>query len=271
MRHPARNAVTIAAALTAVLGFVVAAVPAMPQSPTPPTAQPATPPPAQPAPPPPMTNLQFFPKDTPRPVIIQNMRQFSFALGVRCDHCHVDEGQGGRQDFASDEKIPKVKARAMLQMTKQINEDLLAKIPERTHPPVNVSCYTCHHGLVKPETLGDRLQAAATAGGGDSAVAELKLLRESAVFGRFDVSEWGVTEAARSLAGAGKRKEAIAIQNANAGFHPESSGILSSLAELHVADGDTAAAIGILKKLVAKEPENRRAKGMLERLEGAGK
>ena len=262
MRHPARNAVTTAA-LTAALGFVVGAVPAIPQS-TPPSA-------AQPAPPPPMTNLQFFPKDTPRPVIIQNMRQFSFALGVRCDHCHVDEGQGGREDFASDEKIPKVKARAMLQMTKQINEDLLAKIPERTHPAVNVSCSTCHHGLVKPETLGDRLQAAATAGGGDSAVAELKLLRESAEFGRFDVSEWGVTEAARSLAGTGKRKEAIAILNANAGFHPESSGILSSLAEIHVADGDTAAAVGILRRIVAKEPGNRRAKGMLERLERAGK
>lgn len=263
MRLPARTAVSLAAAFGAALALVVGAVPATPQS--------ATPPAGQPAPPPPMTNLQFFPKDTPRPVVIQNMRQFSFALGVRCDHCHVDEGQGGKQDFASDEKTPKVKARAMLQMTKQINEDLLAKIPERTHPPVNVSCYTCHHGLVKPETLGDRLQAAATAGGGDSAVAELKLLRESADFGRFDVSEWGVTEAARNLAGAGKRKEAIAIQNANAALHPESSAILSSLAEIHLADGDTAAAVEILKKIVAKEPENRRAKGMLEKLSGSGK
>jgi hypothetical protein len=267
MRLPSPNHVTtVAVLMTVALGVGVTLGTA-----TPPSAQPAaqTPPPGQPAPPPPPKNLQFFPKNTTRPEIIQIMRQFSFALGVRCDHCHVDEeGPNGREDFASDEKTAKVKARAMLVMTKQINENLLSKVPDRSHPPVTVGCYTCHHGLVRPETLTGRLMAATTAGGGDSAVAELKKLRDSAEFGHFDVSEWGVTEAARTLAGAGKRKEALAVLSANAEFHPQSTAIPATMAEIHAANGDTAAAIAILQKILEKEPENRRAKQMLERLQG---
>lgn len=222
-----------------------------------------------PGPPPPPKNLQYFRKDIPRQELIGEMRQFCFALGVRCDHCHVDEeGPNGREDFASDEKPAKLKARAMLLMTKQINGELLAKIPGRLTPAVNVSCVTCHHGLPHPETLADRLGLAATAGGVDSAVAELKDLREGAEFGRYDVSEWGVNEAARVMSASGKRKEALAVLTANAGYHPESFAIPSMMAEIHVAMGDTLSAVKILKKLVVDDPGNRRAKMMLDRLTG---
>ena len=34
-------------------------------------------------------NLQFFPKDIARDSLINIMRGFSFALGVRCQHCHT--------------------------------------------------------------------------------------------------------------------------------------------------------------------------------------
>jgi alkyl sulfatase BDS1-like metallo-beta-lactamase superfamily hydrolase len=40
------------------------------------------------------------------------------------------------------------------------------------------------------------------------------------------------------------------------------------MAEVHVARGDKPAAIEILRKLVAADPENRRAKRMLDQLEG---
>ena len=33
-------------------------------------------------------NLQYFPKDIRRPDLIQRMREFSFALDVRCQYCH---------------------------------------------------------------------------------------------------------------------------------------------------------------------------------------
>ena len=58
----------------------------------------------QPPPPPPMTNLQILPKDTPRPQVIATMQAFTQSLGVACNYCHVQEGRGGRNDFASDEK-----------------------------------------------------------------------------------------------------------------------------------------------------------------------
>src|ERR1043165_199505 len=68
--------------------------------------------------PPPPQNLQYFPKDIPRPQLIQRMREFSFALDVRCQYCHAG-GDGVSFDgvnFASDDKPAKVKARALLRM-----------------------------------------------------------------------------------------------------------------------------------------------------------
>lgn len=236
-----------------------------------PRVAPAAAPPAgaPPGPPPPPKNLQFFPKSMSRQEVVAQMRQICFGLGVRCDYCHVqEEGPNGREDFASDEKPTKVKARAMMQLTRQINDDLLARIQNRSTPAVTVSCVTCHHGNARPETLTERLNAAAAAGGGDSAVAELRLLRDKAEFGRFNVSEWGVNEAARGLASAGKRKEALALLQANAGYHPESTAIPGLLAEMHLALGDTTAAVDILKRLLATDPQNRRVKAMLDRITG---
>src|SRR4029077_3406003 len=109
-------------------------------------APPAQPPAGPPNAPPPIKNLQFYPPDTKRPELTDKMRQFTSALGVRCEYCHIDE-QGGpnpKRDFATDEIPAKVTARAMLRMTKQINDDLLAKIPNRAPPAVEVSCAPCH-------------------------------------------------------------------------------------------------------------------------------
>ena len=50
----------------------------------------------------PPQNLQVLPKDMPRQQVVQLMQGFTGALGVRCEYCHVDEGRGGRQDYAAD-------------------------------------------------------------------------------------------------------------------------------------------------------------------------
>ena len=44
-------------------------------------------------------NLQFYPKDITRDVLTQRMREFSFALGVRCQYCHA--GGDGVQRFGA--------------------------------------------------------------------------------------------------------------------------------------------------------------------------
>ena len=224
-------------------------------------------PPAKAEAPPPPKNLQFFPKDTPRPQLIQTMRGFCFALGVRCEHCHVDEGPNGRRDFAADEKPAKEKARAMLRMTQRINDELLAAVPGRSTPPVRVQCMTCHHGLSKPELLAERLHTVAAQGGPDSAVATLRSLHADAVSGEFDVSEWGVNEAARTFTEEGKTDVSLALLRANATLNPESKSVPMLLAEVHTARGEKAEAIEILRKVLTGDPENQRAKRMLEQLE----
>src|SRR5437868_14204116 len=65
------------------------------------------------------------------------MQSFTMALGVMCDHCHV-------QDRSSDENPKKDIARLMLTMTRDIN----AKFPDGKQ---HVRCYTCHRGDVKPK------------------------------------------------------------------------------------------------------------------------
>jgi hypothetical protein len=70
---------------------------------------------------------------------------YSRALGVACTHCHVEN------DFASDEKRPKLAAREMAFMHRMINEQLLkmqnlASQPEKR----SINCATCHRGVIKP-------------------------------------------------------------------------------------------------------------------------
>src|SRR3970040_1895205 len=57
---------------------------------------------------PPMTNLQVWPKDTPRAQVLQTMNAFNDSLGVECSYCHV------AGDFASDAKREKQVARQMI-------------------------------------------------------------------------------------------------------------------------------------------------------------
>ena len=63
-------------------------------------------------------NLRFFPTDIPRDSLLQVMRGFSFALGVRCQYCHTGGDAVSFQgvDFASDDKPQKRNARFMLRM-----------------------------------------------------------------------------------------------------------------------------------------------------------
>lgn len=75
------------------------------------------------------------------------MRLMSDALGVKCDHCHV---QG---NFASDEKRPKHTARRMLELTIALNADNFASHTAQAGQSKlgRVTCYTCHQGGLTPK------------------------------------------------------------------------------------------------------------------------
>lgn len=149
------------AAAAAVLVFLLPAVVAQPQ--------------AQPAPPP-FQNLQVLPEDIPREQLIETMKGFTRALGVRCNHCHVGEGDDLRTyDFPSDAKPEKRAARVMIEMVRAINNDFLPRVEaieteheaggeghegahaERhatehaeAHEVARVTCMTCHRGQPEP-------------------------------------------------------------------------------------------------------------------------
>ena len=98
------------------------------------------------------TNLQVFPKNVSGAALVDAMKTFTSALGVRCEHCHVGEGNDlSTFDFASDARPAKVTARAMMKMLGPINLEMLKGIGDAGRQP-KVTCYTCHRGEKTPAT-----------------------------------------------------------------------------------------------------------------------
>jgi tetratricopeptide (TPR) repeat protein len=217
-------------------------------------------------------NLQFFPKDIPRERLIQRMREFSFALGVRCQYCHTG-GDGVSFDgvvFRSDDKAPKVKARAMLRMVEQLNQTTLAQIPSRAEPRVVVDCATCHRGLALPKSLQTTLLEIIQKDGAAAAVARYRELRKDTTLGRYNMGEWEVNELARRLNESGNSEAAIAILEMNGEFNPKSGDIDFQLGELHRMRGEREKAIQRYRTALEKTPQHQGAKRRLEELEKKG-
>ena len=97
------------------------------------------------------TNLKVLPKDIKKAQLLQHMKNFSKALGVRCHFCH--KGEEGKSlstyDFASDENYHKDIARLMIGMTHKINGEILKDLKDGQF--TQVTCQTCHRGNKEPE------------------------------------------------------------------------------------------------------------------------
>lgn len=218
----------------------------------------------------PPKNLQHFPKDIDREQLIQRMREFSFALGVRCQYCHdaPENVPPGPDAFASDVKPAKLKARAMLRMVDQLNSSMLPALPSRAEPRVEVTCATCHRGLPLPKTLQTTLLEITKREGAAAAVARYRQLRAAEAFtGRYNFGEWEINELARRLSESGDPSSAIAILEMNGEFYPKSSAIDFMIAELHRAAGDRDRALGRYRTALEKDPTNRLAKQRIDELE----
>ncbi|MGQ0538405.1 MAG: c-type cytochrome [Gemmatimonadaceae bacterium] len=215
------------------------------------------------------TNLQFFAKEIPRDSLIANMRAITGALGVRCNYCHT--GGDGRSlqgvDFASDDKLTKAKARLMLEMTRQINGELLANVPDRRQPAVVVECETCHRGLAVPRTLATELVNVASAHGGDSAAAFYSRAREQHPDdGVYDFSERSISQAARVLLARGKTAEAVRLLEVNAEIFPQSPRTLAELGAAYEAAGNKEKAIAAYRRVLEIAPNEQQARRRLTAL-----
>jgi hypothetical protein len=107
---------------------------------------------AQKFPPDKFVNLQVFPTDVKPDVLIQAMKNFTRALGVRCQFCHVGvEGQPLTEfDFVSDTNPNKNAARMMMRMAAEINASLTKQWPDAPSEGRQVTCFTCHRGAQHP-------------------------------------------------------------------------------------------------------------------------
>lgn len=95
----------------------------------------------------PPQNLKVLPKDIARPALTAIMRGYTEALGVKCNHCHVED----MAQRASDDNPKKDIARKMIKMTMDINATYLQGVGQPAMPDQpKVTCFTCHRGQVTP-------------------------------------------------------------------------------------------------------------------------
>ena len=219
----------------------------------------------------PLENVQFFPREIGRDSLIEVMRGFSFALGVRCQYCHVG-GDGisfEGVDFASDEDPDKRKARFMLRMVETLNHGMLPLMADRDAPTSEIGCKTCHRGSAKPVLLTDVLRATLDEHGADSVGVRYRTLREETLGrGTFDFGEWETNVLAERLAREGRSRDAIAVYETNREQYPGSLAIALSLAALYEESGDADRAVEEYERALALDPDNRRARARLEALRG---
>ena len=212
------------------------------------------------------TNLQVLPEDIDRDELVGMMRDFTFALGVRCSHCHVNKGTSfADTDFASDELPEKETARQMMRMLAQLNNEMLPALSSRGTPPVVMTCKTCHRGVTRPFLLSPDLVLTAHEQGADAMVSRYRELREQYdVAGAYDFREQETNETAEDLAEDGLTAAAIALQELNAEYYPESTTVWSALGALYTEAGRVDDAIAAYERVLAINP---RARGVRERLD----
>jgi tetratricopeptide (TPR) repeat protein len=216
-------------------------------------------------------NLKYFPKEITRAELIPKMRQFSFALGVPCTHCHGTKEQTTFDltgvDFSTDLKPTKAKARDMLRMTDEINTKLLAPIP---HSELNlkVTCFTCHSGLALPESIEARVLRIVKTGGVDAAVADYRSAREKHYgSAAYNFKEQPLVEAATSLRDDGQLDAAVAIAKLNLEFYPESGQSKAGLAEAYFKLGDTKSARPLYEEMLKARPGAKNIQARLDEID----
>src|SRR5213595_1208114 len=97
-------------------------------------------------------NLKVLPKDISEQTIDKVMDEFSKALGVECNFCHL-QIDSTNWDMASDQKPEKSVARKMIKMSNKINKDFFkakTKYGEE-NAVLEIHCVTCHRGEPHPE------------------------------------------------------------------------------------------------------------------------
>ena len=216
------------------------------------------------------TNLKVLPENVSKQELMDTMKGFTRALGMRCDDCHAGDPTKGFAgfDFPSDEKQNKKTARLMMQMVHAINTNYIAKVEGDPGPRVKVECITCHHGQNRPRMLADVLNDVLQRDGLDSTIARYHELRDE-YYGSFtyDFTAEPLDEVAMGQSEAGHYDDAIALFKLNLEMNPNSLITLYQLGEAYAASGDKAKAIEQLEACLKIRPD-RRIQRRIDELKG---
>lgn len=216
-------------------------------------------------------NLEVLPDSIDGQGLREVMTGFTDALGVRCSHCHVGEGNDLTEyDFPADDKEAKESARIMLRMVVAINGEHLTNLDHDVGPD-RVTCVTCHRGAEEPELIQDVIYRVARRQNVDSAVARYRQLRER-FFGGFtyDFRVGPLTELATRLLDEDRAEAALRMAELEIEYHPESYRAHFALARAQRQTGDDAGARASLERAIELAP-NERVRAFLRRqLEGMG-
>jgi hypothetical protein len=99
-------------------------------------------------------NLKVLPKNISEKTLDTVMNEFTKALKVECDFCHVKPADSTAEwDMASDAKPEKNVARKMITMSNKINKDFFNATTKYGDEDalLEIHCVTCHHGQPHPE------------------------------------------------------------------------------------------------------------------------
>ncbi len=188
------------------------------------------------------------------------MQSIALALGVSCNHCHTAERGSGAPEPKKDI------ARAMIAMTRDINQKLEATLGPAAASAARVDCITCHRGVAVPRQLADLLTQTIREKGVDAAVDQFKELRKQ-YYGRaaYDFGDQTIVNLAQSLASRNP-DGALALLNAQLEFEPRSARTLAAISYVYTRKFDDATAITYLEKALEIEPQNGVLQGQLEQL-----
>ncbi len=216
-------------------------------------------------------NIKVLPKTATGRELQRVMFSYTAGLGVRCTFCHVgEEGKDFSEfDFPSDAKPEKNEARIMIKMVNGINTEYLTQLNEGKPSSLEVSCMTCHHGNSRPILLEDKLKRTYDREGIDSTIKQYHTLRDQFYGGfTYNFKEQALMRLADKISeDSTKTSDVIQVLKLNIELYPNFAFSYGRLGGIYESQGNVQAAIETYSQALKIDPDNRFAKGRLERLQ----
>ena len=215
------------------------------------------------------SNLMVLNKKISKGELVGVMKSWTNALGVRCNYCHV--GGSARSldgmEFEKDDKQAKKTARLMMSMVSNINREFIGKVEGTSNTEMKVACVTCHRGQTHPRQIEDVLMKAHADGGYKAGAAMYDSLRAEYYGSQtFDFQETVLINIAEDISFDGEFEDALKYLQLNEKHNPESVWNYLMIGRLYLRSGDKESAATSIEKALELDPENRRAKQMLDQI-----